>query len=520
MQNPKLKRIFILSGSSVVAVVVLLAIQLGWLNNLIAKITSVDIGASSPPVAMNQYAKAINDAMVAAAEAVNPTIVSISVLVEDKRSMNFRGFDFEDFFGFPFGSPFGRRDNDKEDDQKNYSRAGGSGVIVTSDGYIVTNCHVVDNAVENGITVITSDKKEFSAKLIGKDSLTDLAVIKIDATGLTMAHFGNADSLKLGQMVIAVGNPLGLNHTVTQGIISALGRAQFGMGRNNPYAIENYIQTDAAINSGNSGGGLFDLNGSLIGINTLIASTSGGFQGYGFSIPVDIVKSTIQDLISFGKVNRGYMGAQVANLDDKFARNLGLDKVEGVLIQDVNKDSPAEKAGIKQADVILEINGRKIASMGDLRSALAMQRAGDQIEVTLWRDKKTIKKKVTLEPADESDIASNRSDSNADTDVSDNETVSFDDFGFTIEPLTRDIRTRFDVKDGVFVKEVKRFSKAAERNLSPNSVIMKADHQDIKSTGQFKRLLDSKESGETILLNLRLRDGGNIRNIMVVLEKP
>ncbi|MCL2039870.1 MAG: Do family serine endopeptidase [Bacteroidetes bacterium] len=512
MNNSKLKKALILTGSSSIAIVLLLAIQLGWLNNLFAKITSVDIGASAPPVSMNQYAKAINDAMIAASESVNPTIVSISVLIESNRSMNFRGFgDLEEFFGFPFG----RRDNDgeQEKNKKNYARAGGSGVIVTSDGYIVTNCHVVDNAVEDGITVITSDKKEYSAKLIGKDSLTDIAVIKIEAKDLTLVHFGNADELRPGQMVIAVGNPLGLNHTVTQGIISALGRGQFG-NRGGGYAIENYIQTDAAINSGNSGGGLFDLNGSLIGINTLIASTSGGFQGYGFAIPVDIVKSTIQDLISIGKVNRGYMGAQVAELDDKFAKNLGLDKVEGVLIQDVNKKSPAEKAGIKQADVILEINGRKIISMGDLRSALAQYRAGDEIEVTLWRDKKSIKKKVTLESPDGDDVV--YSGSNDDVDKKDNEPVSFEQFGFTIEPLTREHKIKFDVSYGIYVREVKRFSKAAERKLPSNCVIMKADQQEIKSTGQFKKILDDKESGETILLNIRI----DSKNIMVVLEKP
>ena len=519
MQNSKVKRTLILSGTSLMVITLVLAINLGWLNNLLAKISSVDVGAANPPVTMNQYAKAINDAMISAAEAINPTIVAISVLVEDNRSMNFRRFgDFEDFFeDFPF-RPFGRGDKDNDNNQ---SRAGGSGVIVTSDGYIVTNCHVVENAVEDGITVITSDKKEYSAKLIGKDSLTDLAIIKIDVKGLTMVHFGNADSLKPGQMVIAVGNPLGLNHTVTQGIISALGRQHFGI-RNSPYAIENYIQTDAAINSGNSGGGLFDLNGSLIGINTLIASTSGGFQGYGFAIPVDIVKSTIQDLIAIGKVNRGYIGAQVANLDDKFAKHLGLEKVEGVLIQDVNKDSPAEKAGIKQEDVIQEINGRNITSLGDLRSALAMYRAGDKIEVTLWRNKKQIKKDVILEPADNDDIVSDNrysKDKNTDADknISDNKTIIFDNFGFTIEPMTKELLTKFDVKYGVYVKEVKRFSKAFERNLPAGSVIMKAEYQEIKTTGQLKKILDQKESGETIMLNVRMRDS---RNIMIVLEKP
>jgi serine protease Do len=512
MQNSKVKRTFILSASSAVAILLVLAIQLGWLNNLVAEFSSIDIGASSAPVQMNQYAKAVNDAMVAASEAVNPTIVSISVLVENTRSTSFRGFKgFEDFFGFPFGE----RGNGDEKEQKNYSRAGGSGVIITTDGYIVTNYHVVENAIDDGITVTTSDKKEYPAKLIGKDSLTDLAVIKIDASDLKVAHFGNADSLKLGQMVIAVGNPLGLNHTVTQGIISALGREYFGM-RNSPYAIENYIQTDAAINPGNSGGGLFNLNGSLIGINTLIASTSGGFQGYGFAIPIDIVKSTVQDLISIGKVNRGYMGAQVASLDDKFAKHLGLDKVEGVLIQDVVRESAAEKAGIKQEDVIQGINGKKVASLGDLRSVLSKYRAGDEVEVTLWRDKKSIKKKVKLQAATDEDEMSVKAAPDEEVDSLENGSITFEKFGFTIEPLTKDQKNKFDVKYGVYVKEVKRFSKAYERNLIQGSVIMKADHQEIKSTGQLKKLLDDKVSGETILFNIRKND----KNMIVVLEKP
>jgi serine protease Do len=207
-------------------------------------------------------------------------------------------------------------------------------------------------------------------------------VIKIDKTNLPTAHFGDADSLKAGQIVIAVGNPMGLSHTVTQGIISALGRDQFGNKRST-YSIENFIQTDAAINPGNSGGGLFNLNGSLIGINTLIATTSGGFQGYGFAIPIDIVKATAKDLIETGKVNRGYIGAAVLNLDDKFAKHLGLSKVEGVLIQDVTSNSPAQKAGIQPEDVILKINDRDIASIADLRSVLARYRVGDEVMLTL-----------------------------------------------------------------------------------------------------------------------------------------
>jgi len=207
-------------------------------------------------------------------------------------------------------------------------------------------------------------------------------VIKINESNLPNAHFGDADSLKPGQIVIAVGNPMGLNHTVTQGIISALGREQFG-NRRSTYSIENFIQTDAAINPGNSGGGLFNLNGSLIGINTLIATTSGGFQGYGFAIPIDIVKATARDLIETGRVNRGYIGAAVLNLDDKFAKHLGLAKVEGVLIQDVNENSPAQKAGIQPEDVILKVNDRNVTSVADLRSALARYRVGEEVTLTI-----------------------------------------------------------------------------------------------------------------------------------------
>jgi serine protease Do len=323
----------------------------------------------------------LNNALISASEAVLPTIVSISVVSEVPRNQfGGRGNDFFDFF-----EPFFRdRDRNREEDKPDLRQGGGSGVIISKDGYIVTNCHVVENATEDGITVTTSNRKQYSAKLVGIDSLTDLAVIKIQADeDFNIAHFGSADSLRLGQIVIAVGNPMGLNHTVTQGIISALGRDQFASIRRSSYSIENYIQTDAAINPGNSGGGLFNINGSLIGINTLIATTSGGFQGYGFAIPIDIVESTVRDLITSGRVNRGYIGCAVLNLDDKFAKHLGLDKVEGVLIQDVMKDSPAEKAGIQPEDVILKVNDRNITALADFRSALSAYRVGEEITLTL-----------------------------------------------------------------------------------------------------------------------------------------
>jgi len=518
-------RVLAVTSSGLLAVLCILAINLGWLNNLIASINQPNIGAAAPPVQMNSGAAMLNNALVAASEAVNPTIVSISVISEapSSQSFNFRGFEdfnFEDFFGFsPFGGRGEGRGREREQPDRR-RRGGGSGVIISSDGYIVTNCHVVKSATEDGITVTTWDKKEYPAKLIGSDSLSDLAVIKIDAKDLTVAHFGNADSLKIGTIVIAVGNPMGLNHTVTQGIISALGREQLGM-RTSSYSIENYIQTDAAINPGNSGGGLFDLNGSLIGINTMIATSTGSFVGYGFAIPIDLVKVTVQDIIKTGKVNRGYIGAQVTNIDDKFAQHFGLDKVEGVLVQGVNDGSPAEKAGVKAEDIILQVNDRTVRTVAELRGAISRHRAGDEVTLTIWRDKKKITKKVKLEAVDSDEVADNNTKSNKDSEKESgkNETVTFEKLGFTIEPLTNELRTRFDVKNGVFVSNVRRFSPAAERNLQQGCVIIKADREDIKTTGQLKKIIESKKSGETVLLNLRLRSSNNV-SVMVVLEIP
>ncbi|MDR0928031.1 MAG: Do family serine endopeptidase [Ignavibacteria bacterium] len=509
-----MKRSLILISSGVIAVFCLIAIHLGWFNRLLAEISTPSIGASSAPVSMNQAVKSLNDALVAASKSVNPTVVYISVVSESNERYDMQGF--EDFFRFfsPFGEMPDENERGKKETPDRRQLGGGSGVIITTDGYIVTNCHVVQNATEDGITVTTWDKKEYPAKLIGSDSLSDLAVIKIEEKSLPVAHFGNADDLETGQFVIAVGNPMGLNHTVTHGIISALGREQLGMG--NSRSIANYIQTDAAINPGNSGGGLFDLNGSLIGINTLIATSTGSFVGYGFAIPIDIVKSTAQDLIATGKVQRGYIGAMVTNVDDKFAKHLGLSKVEGVIVQGLTKGSPAEKAGVEQGDVILKVNDRNVKTVGDLRSAISRYRAGDMVTLTLWRDKKEITKKVKLEAQsgdDDVEMADN-------TDVGgDDATVTFDKLGFTVETLSKDLKSKYDLKYGVIVKDVKRFSAAADRGIVKNTIIEKAEREELKSAGQLKKMINGKKSGETILLTIR-RHATDNSTFMVVLEIP
>ncbi|RPI66942.1 MAG: trypsin, partial [Ignavibacteriae bacterium] len=276
------------------------------------------LGSGSAPVPASEAVKALNNQFVAVSDAVTKSVVSISV----KTKAETRGGTMpNDFFRF-FGPEGGEGDPLPERDG---GEAAGSGVIITADGYVVTNNHVVENAKDGGITVTTNDQKEYKAELVGRDPLTDLAVLKISGT-FTAAHFAKRSEIRIGEWVVAVGNPLGLKSTVTSGIVSAMGRGIGIVGTDertferNRYAVENFIQTDAAINPGNSGGGLFNLNGSLVGINTAIASRTGVNAGYGFAIPIDMVESVALDLIDDGKIQRGYIGIEITSVDETTAK--------------------------------------------------------------------------------------------------------------------------------------------------------------------------------------------------------
>jgi serine protease Do len=470
-----------------------------------------NIGASKAPVVLSSGAKALNDAFIAASNAVNPTVVSISVEIEQKAPHSQFRDEFREFFRF-FGEPFG------DDDSPRRSESSGSGVIVTSDGYIVTNNHVVENASKDGITVTLFDKKIFKkARLIGTDPLTDLALIKIEAEGLTPAHFANIEDVKIGEFVIAVGNPLGLNSTITSGIISAIGRGQLNLLNRDKYAVENFIQTDAAINPGNSGGGLFNLEGSLVGINSAIATRTGTYIGYGFAIPVDLVRSVIEDLIEDGEIDRGYIGVSIKTLDATEAKAVGLDKVRGVLVSDVLKDSPAEKAGIERGDVILKLDDKPLNSSNELQSLVALRRAGDKVKLTIWRDGKELIKTVTLKPRDE-DKTTASADTKGESDEKNKpgEPIRFKELGFAVEPLTDDIKKDYDVENGVVITNVERYSVASDRGLFPNGVITKVDKQTVKSPEQLSDIIRSKKPGEAILLQVKYKDNTQI----VAIEIP
>jgi serine protease Do len=310
------------------------------------------------------------------AEKVIPAIVSIQTEISSK-SQNFRD-DFNQFFGAP------KQRGGKQQGQ-------GSGVIVSQLGQVLTNNHVIEDATQ--ITVMLSDKREFKAKIVGTDKQTDIAVLQLegDVKKLPVAKLGNSDALRVGEWVIAVGNPFGLSQTVTKGIVSAKGVHNTGITN-----YENFIQTDAAINPGNSGGGLFNLSGDLIGINTAILSRSGGFQGIGFAIPVNQAKSIMDDLLSGGKVNRGWLGANIQEIDQNLAKALKLSSAKGAFIGDVVENSPAEKSGLKAGDVVRFVNEKAIENANDLRNMVAMLRPGEVAEFEVLRDGKTLKLKVTI----------------------------------------------------------------------------------------------------------------------------
>jgi serine protease Do len=472
-----------------------------------------EIGAKNPPITLSPQVQAINDAFTSASKTVNATVVNIKVITESKAVNK----DLRDLFRF-FGGPEDAPGGGGEEREMPKQEGAGSGVIISTDGYIITNNHVVDEAKEDGITVILSDKKEYKAKLIGKDPLTDLAVIKVEANNLPVAHIGNSDEVAIGEMVIAVGNPLGLNSTVTSGIVSAIGRGALGLNRDR-YAVENFIQTDAAINPGNSGGGLFNLRGSLIGINSAIATRTGGYMGYGFAIPSNLMKAVALDIIEDGKVDRGYIGISLRPVDEVSAKSLKLDKVVGALVDDIIKDSPAEKAGIEPGDVILELDGKPVNSSNDLQSLVAQRRAGDKVNLKIWREGKSITKSVTLKKRDDDKMASNDegvtgSSSNNEEDNS-NGTVAFKDLGFTVAPLTQKNKEDLDIEEGVLVSKVDNYSPASQRGLFPGLAIVKADKQAITKTGQIKKLMKDRQ-GEVLRLQVKSKDGSRL----VFLEIP
>ncbi len=450
----------------------------------------INLGASQPPVNLDANANSFSKAFIEVAEKVTPTIVQITVVSE-------RSSSGSDFF-FPFF-----RDIPKE------QRGAGSGIIISEDGYIVTNNHVVENATK--VTVGLSDKRNFDAKVIGTDPLTDLAVIKIEAKNLPTAYLGNSDDLKVGQWVMAIGNPLSLASTVTAGIVSAIGRGNLGLIRDS-YGVENFIQTDAAINPGNSGGALVDLSGAVIGVNSAIAAgNTGTYIGYGFAIPINLVKSVAKDLIAHGKISRGYIGINIGEVDDAIAKSLGLDKPKGIIIQGIIEGGAASKADIREGDIILKVDGREVNKPNQLQGYIASKTAGTTVKLTIYRDGKEIEREVTLRSRDtdakSEPVTSKEKQKDKDTD-SKASTAVFEDIGLTVANLTSREKADYKVDYGVMITDVKAFSKAEDRQLVRGLVILEADKKKIYSVSDLKDIFNEKK-GSAVLLKLQTKDGNN-----------
>ncbi|MCS6988329.1 MAG: Do family serine endopeptidase [Chloroherpetonaceae bacterium] len=464
---------------------------------------SIGNATYSPTPAMT-WLKSMNQAFIDIANIAKPTVVSIDISAKPARLRapkdRFHDFDGEedgnegDLFRFFFRPPGGELPP---------IRGSGSGVIISSDGYIITNHHVVKDAAEKGtITVILDDKREFKAKFVGSDPLTDIAVVKIEAQDLPVIAFGNSDSVQVGEWVFAVGNPFSLASTVTAGIVSAVGRNIGIIG--DSYGVESFIQTDAAVNPGNSGGALVNAEGKLVGINTAIATRNGGYQGYSFAVPSNIAKVVAEDLIKYGKISRGYIGVQIKPVDATAAKALGLSKPEGAWVQQLVKGGAAESAGIKEGDVILSIDGRKVSAPNDLQAYVARKHAGDEVTLKVWRDGREREIRVRLKPrAEDEQLAVSNGSKPDDEDVA---PARLKELGLDVKELTESDKKRYEVDYGVRVSSVQPFGQAESRGIVAGDVIMEVNGEKVRSVSEFKALLGKIKSGEAALFRIRRAD--------------
>ena len=383
------------------------------------------------------------------------------------------------FFGEqgPYGAP-------DEPSRGPKQRGLGSGVIVTADGYVLTNNHVVEGADE--VKVALQDGRELDAKIVGRDPKTDVAVLKVESSSLPAMALGNSERIEIGDVVLAVGNPFGIGQTVTHGIISATGRATLGLD------YEDFIQTDAAINPGNSGGALVDSQGRLIGINTAILSRSGGNQGIGFAIPVNMARDVMESLVRDGKVTRGYLGVMIQDVNPSLAKKFNLGDAKGALVGEVTPKSPAEKAGLESGDVVTQLNGREIKDSRHLKLSVAKIRPGETASVTVLRDgdKKTVKVKMGELPGDPSVAKASAPE--------DPGTLN----GVGVADLDSRYRKQFNIPEkveGAIVTQVDPGSAAAEAGIQPGDVILEINRKRVSDAEEAVRLTEKAEEKTTLL---------------------
>lgn len=456
----------------------------------------VKLGAAKPPIEhISPSVQDLSNAFISVAKAVTPAVVQIRVTSTPKAvNVPNNGNSPNNMFKFFFGPNFPFHSFNFPQQAPEPEEALGSGIIVSPEGYIITNNHVVRGADPNGIKVTLLDRRVFQAKLIGRDPTTDVAVIKIEGSHLPYVSLGNSDSVHVGEWVVAVGNPFGLDYTVTQGIVSALGR-DINIIRNK-YGIEDFIQTDAVINPGNSGGPLVDLRGRVIGINTAIATNTGSYEGYGFAIPINIAKRVAEDIIQHGKVLRPYIGVMISGIDQTTAKALGLKEAEGVLVQSIESNSPAEKAGIKAGDVILKFDGVKVLHGNQLQALVASKAPGEKVNVEIFRDGKTLTKTVTLEERSGSTFASVSGSGSS-------QSANLASLGLSVQNADKAALKKYDAKNGVLVANVEPASEAFNRGVQQGDLIISVDGKNIDSSDQLKKIVNAKKPGDALLFRVK-----------------
>jgi serine protease Do len=435
--------------------------------------------------------QALSDAFANVAEKVNPSVVTISTEQRVRTTQSPFGFPFEDFFG-------------QRMPEREFTRQGlGSGVIVGEDGIILTNNHVVEGA--DDIVIRLLNDKEYKAEIKGVDPRTDLAVLKIDASDLPALKLGDSENLRVGEWVLAIGSPLQAEfaHTVTAGIVSAKGRRLSGIS--NP--IQDFIQTDAAINPGNSGGALVNWKGELVGINTAIASRSGGNIGIGFAIPTNLARKVMTDILEKGKVVSGWLGVSISDIPEEVVKMYELKTDDGAFVREVVNDGPADKAGVEAGDIILEVSGKKLRNSTELSSVIGASEPGKAVDLKILRDgkEKTIKVKLEEFPEEETLIARSRKS-------------SLESWGIEMETASRDLREKYHIsgdEPGVMITSTRRGSISERLGLQEGDMIIRINRQYVSSVSEFSQAVGELESGDPVVLYIRRGDRKFVRDFIL-----
>lgn len=507
----------LLVGLGCLGIGVLFASTLDWTPATLAT-QSGSVAAPTTQASLRET----GNAFIEIAETVTPAVVSI----RGQQRVSARGMTPD--FG-PFDRFFQHPDIDPDDPPQDdiYRQSGGSGVVIRPDGYILTNNHVVDEMVE--LTVILNDGRSFDAEVVGSDPSTDIAVIKIDAGDLPVARLDADDRVQVGEWVLALGNPFGLDFTMTAGIVSAIGRGNMGIinRADNPYAIENFIQTDAAINPGNSGGPLVNIDGEVIGINTAIASRTGAYQGYGFAIPISIARRVAEQLIDTGEVRRAVLGVQIQEVTPLDQEALGLPRIAGVRIDGFTdlpgQENPAREAGLELQDVVLEVSGREVDTPSELQEAIAFHQPGDVVQLVVWRDgdRREVRVRLGERPSTTRPELADGGDGGADEVVEGNGDVHESVLGMDVQDLTprlrRTIATRLDLTadqvnrlpQGVFIRDIESLGAAADAGIAQGGIVTQVGERPVRSLEEYQAAVAELEPGQVVYLRIYYPQGDN-----------